>query len=242
MSNAYPIIILFAILASLLWLSRVDASPSRNPSVKNARARIDRGLIALVFAVIGARIGYVIPNLAYYQNNPFQILWMWDGGLSWIGGMAGAILSMLVLAYYKKQSFWYLLDSIAIPAVILGFASWFGCLLDGCGYGKIADFGILTPPSPDVFGVEAKRYPVQGAGAIFHLLLLPYLGLLRRRKIREGVLASVSLLFISLSNFILVFFRGDSVRLVSGIRLDAIAAIPLLVLSLGGIISRARVE
>ena len=231
-----------AILASLLWLSRVDASPSRNPSVKNARARIDRGLIALVFAVIGARLGYVIPNLAYFQNNPFQILWMWDGGLSWIGGMVGAILSMLVLAYYKKQPFWYLLDSIAIPAVILGFASWFGCLLDGCGYGKIADFGILTPLSPDVFGVEAKRFPVQGAGAIFHLLLLPYLGLLRRRKIREGVLAGVSLLLISLGNFILVFFRGDSVRLVSGIRLDAIATIPLLVLSLGGIISRARVE
>lgn len=242
MSNAYPIIMSLAILASLLWLSSVKASTTQNPSIKKSIARIDRGMIALVFAVIGARLAYVLPNLAAYQNNPIQILWMWDGGLSWIGGMLGAVISMLALASAKKQSFWFLLDSIAIPVVVIGFASWFGCLLDGCGYGKIADFGILTPPSSDVFGAEAMRYPVQGVGAIFLLLLLPYLGVLRQRKIREGVLAGVSFSLISLSNFILLFFRGDSVRLVAGIRLDAIATIPLIVLSLGGLISRAKIH
>jgi phosphatidylglycerol:prolipoprotein diacylglycerol transferase len=228
MSNVYPIIFAIGVLGSLVWLGVGGSVSGKAQTLVRAHRRIDTGTISLLGGLIGARSGYIIDRLDYFKLFPNKAFWIWDGGLSWIGAVVGVLIGVGIFAWVKHEKYLSLLDSIALPASFIGFVSWFGCLIDGCGYGREAHFGILTPPSPDIFGVELNRFPVQGAGAILHLLTILYLYNLQKRELASGILSGAALLMISLGNLLLLFFRGDSVRIISGIRLDAIATLRLV--------------
>ncbi|MEE9507814.1 MAG: prolipoprotein diacylglyceryl transferase family protein [Anaerolineales bacterium] len=231
MSNAYPIALAAGTLASLLWIG-LYVPPSRSTTPDYNLRGLDAGLWAVFMGLAGARLGFALLHLDYFKSNIQEITWFWNGGLSWIGGVLGALVGIGIYALLNKHRFWPLADTVALAAPILGFASWFGCLYDSCAYGKRADVGLLTPPSSDMFGVEASRWPVQGTGAIICLLIFLFLFTLRRRKLNDGIITTVSLSLISAGNLFLYFFRGDSIRLVNGLRLDALATVPLLLSSL----------
>jgi hypothetical protein len=124
---------------------------------------------------------------------------------------------------------------MGIPAIFISFSAWFGCLLDRCAYGAAADLGWLTPISPDLFGAEARRWPVQGAGAILSLISILVLLRLQQQKPRKGTVALVGTGMISAINLLLAFFRGDSMPLVYGIRLDGLFAGVFVILALLGL-------
>jgi phosphatidylglycerol:prolipoprotein diacylglycerol transferase len=231
MSNVYPLALAAGTLASFLWIG-LTISPSRSTTPDHNQRGLDAALWAVLLGLAGARIGYVLLHFDYFQLNPQEITWFWDGGLGWIGGVLGALSGIGLFSFINKHRFWPLADTISVAAPILGFASWFGCLFDSCAYGKLAQVGFLTPPSNDIFGFEANRWPVQGAGAILQLLIFLFLIFLRRRNLTDGVLSAVTLSLISASNLFLYFFRGDSVRLINGLRLDALVSMLLLIGSL----------
>jgi phosphatidylglycerol:prolipoprotein diacylglycerol transferase len=231
MSNVYPIALAAGTLASLLWIS-LSIPPSRSTTPEFSFRGLDASLWAFLVGIISARLGFVLLHLNYFKLNPKESIWFWDGGLSWIGAVLGALVGIAIFALINKQRFWPLADTIAVAAPILGFACWFGCLFDSCAYGKIADAGLLTPPSTDMFGVEASRWPVQGTGAIINLFIFLILLNIRQRAPKDGILSMISLSLISAGNLFLYFFRGDSIRLVNGYRLDALATIALLIISI----------
>ena len=231
MSNAYPIALAAGTLASLLWIG-LYVPPARSTTPDYNLRGLNAGLWAVFMGLAGARLGFALLHLDYFKSNIQAITWFWNGGLSWIGGVLGAVVGIGIYALFNKHRFWPLADTVAFTAPLLGFASWFGCLYDSCAYGKRADAGILTPLSSDMFGVEATRWPVQAAGAIICLLIFLLLFTLRRRKLNDGIVTTVSLSLISAGNLFLYFFRGDSIRLIYGFRLDALATVPLLLASL----------
>lgn len=79
-------------------------------------------LIWLVFpfAIIGARLGYVLNDL---QNFPTlgSMLQVWDGGLSIFGGIIGGVVAVFIFAYLKKINPLKIMD-VAAPVLILGQA------------------------------------------------------------------------------------------------------------------------
>lgn len=231
MSNVYPLALAAGTIASFLWIS-LTFPPSRSTTPAYNQRSLDAALWAVLLGLAGARTGYVLLHFNYFKHNLQEVTWFWDGGLGWIGGVVGALSGIALFSLINKHRFWPLADTISVTAPILGFTCWFGCLFDSCAYGKLANLGLLTPPSSDIFGFEANRWPVQGTGAILYLLIFLVLMNLRRRQLADGVLSATSLSLISASNLFLYFFRGDSVRLVNGLRLDALASIPLLIGSL----------
>ena len=59
---------------------------------------------AVIGVVIGGRIGYVIfYNLNFYLDNPIEILKIWQGGMSFHGGLIGVILSIFFFSKFKKK-------------------------------------------------------------------------------------------------------------------------------------------
>jgi phosphatidylglycerol:prolipoprotein diacylglycerol transferase len=232
MSNAFPLVFAAGALASLLWLGLTDpiSPPGRERTAPFAR--IDAGLLSLFTGLIGARLGYVIFHWGYFSTYPYRTLWLWEGGLSWAGGVLGALFGLGIYCHRSGQAFWALADDFAVPAALIGFAGWFGCLLDSCGYGKRADLGFLTPPASDSFGRTANRWPVQGFGAIAHVGLLLLMILTRGRKFRDGVLASLSLTIISVVHLALAFLRADPMPSISGLRIDGLASGGIMVISM----------
>lgn len=230
MPNAYPILLAFGVVTALVWLGAEGSASGRGQAIALAHRRIDVGTIAVLTGLAGGRLAYVIDRWSHFRSVPQEAFWVWDGGLSWVGAVAGVLLGIAAYAGIRRENYFPLLDTLALPALFIGFVSWFGCLLDRCGYGREASFGILTPLASNIFGVYANRFPVQAMGAIYHLIFLLYLYNLQQKNFPPGTLASTALLLISLGNFALSFFRGDAVRIVSGIRIDAIAALPLILI------------
>jgi len=137
-----------------------------------------------------------------------------------------------IYAAIRRKSFWLLADIVALPAVFFAFSAWFGCLLDGCAFGKQADFGFLTPQTSDNLDQQLHRWPVQSSGAILALGTLLILNTLRSKNLPPGTLGTLCLTLISGSNLLLSFFRGDQVPILNGLRSDGLASAFLMILGL----------
>lgn len=89
--------------------------------------------------VIGGRLGYVLfYNLSYYAANPLEVLAVWDGGMSFHGGLLGVLVAMGLYARRHHRSFFDLTDFIA-PAVPIGLgAGRVGNFINGELWGKIS--------------------------------------------------------------------------------------------------------
>ena len=77
---------------------------------------LDGVLWVTPFAIVCARIYYVIFSWADYRENPISVLYIWEGGLAIYGGVIGAVIGVAVLCRIKKIRMSTLLD-----LVLLGF-------------------------------------------------------------------------------------------------------------------------
>ncbi|MDD3394613.1 MAG: prolipoprotein diacylglyceryl transferase [Clostridia bacterium] len=82
---------------------------------------LDFALYALIFAIIGARLYYVLFSWDAYSQNLIKIFATREGGLAIYGGVIGGVLTAVVYSKIKKMNFWQLADTAA-PSLILGQA------------------------------------------------------------------------------------------------------------------------
>jgi len=125
--------------------------------LKEAKKRqIDKNIIIdsfswlLLGAIVGLRLGYVFQNLNYYFSYPIDVLKIWEGGMTFHGGLLGVITAGIIYAKIKKLSF---LDFLRIADLIvltvpLGIAvGRIGCTLINDHPGAITSlpWGIVWP-------------------------------------------------------------------------------------------------
>lgn len=95
---------------------------------------------AALGVILGGRIGYIIfYNLPYYYHHPLQMLEVWDGGMSFHGGMLGVVVAMWLYSYKMKCSVWDLTD-FAAPLVPIGLACGrLGNFINGELWGRVTN-------------------------------------------------------------------------------------------------------
>ncbi|MBO5484283.1 MAG: prolipoprotein diacylglyceryl transferase [Lachnospiraceae bacterium] len=80
---------------------------------------LDLALWDIVFAIIGARLYYVIFSWEYYKDNLIQILNIRGGGLAIYGGVIAGVITTFLFAKVRKLSFWQLADT-ACAGLLVG--------------------------------------------------------------------------------------------------------------------------
>ena len=76
-------------------------------------------IYAMIIAIIGARLYYVIFSWDFYSQHPEKIFAIRKGGLAIYGGINGGVLTAIVYSRVKKKNFWVMADTMA-PSLILG--------------------------------------------------------------------------------------------------------------------------
>lgn len=225
--NGFAAAVTLACLAGLIWLGQADQWEMGRQSTGvrlTPVERIDGALISLGAGLVGARVVFVLTHSGYYSDHMWESAWFWQGGLSWIGGAIGATAGLAAYAGARRKSLLALGDSLAVPLALLSVAGWLGCLVDGCGYGRRASFGWLTPASPDLLGNIASRWPTQTIGALIGIGLLVALLMSDRRRRRPGLTFCLAVSVLSAGSLALEFVRADPAPSMAGLRLEALGA------------------
>ena len=163
----------------------------------------------IIGIILGGRLGYIIfYNLEYYLDNFFEILMIWNGGMSFHGGLIGVILATVIFSKKHKINSYIFLDLIALVAPI------------GLFLGRIANFinSELYGRETDVFWSvkfvaidNISRHPSQIYEAIFEGLILFFLlnHFAKKDSFKNpGLISSMFLIFYSFFRFTLEFFRA----------------------------------
>ncbi len=182
-------------------------------------------MVSTVFALIGARLIFVIAMLPQIEININSILgYLINGGIVFYGGMLGSLLGVAVSAKIWKMKSNEIMDMAAPAIPLFHFWARLGCLFAGCCYGIPWHWGVVMQDSPTVI-----RFPVQFFESVCNLVIFIYiLWVERRHGTYEGNLRRY-LLSYAICRFLLEFFRGDTVRGIWPIGLSTAQIISLLI-------------
>jgi phosphatidylglycerol:prolipoprotein diacylglycerol transferase len=164
--------------------------------------------------VLGGRIGYCLfYNPGYYASHPLEVLFVWQGGMSFHGGMLGVVVSMIWFGRARGRSFWQVADFVA-PCVPTGLASGrVGNFINGELWGRVADPSL---PWAMVFrgAGDAPRHPSQVYQFLMEgLLLFVLLWWYARSAPQQGKVAAAFLCGYGVFRFIAEFFREPDAHL-----------------------------
>lgn len=110
----YGIIIACGMVGGIIIASTIAKRSGQNPD-----DYYDIALYAIVFAIIGARLYYVIFNWDYYSQDLKRIFYLREGGLAIYGGIIAAIITVFFISKIKKLNFGLVADTAA-PALVFG--------------------------------------------------------------------------------------------------------------------------
>ena len=198
---------------------------------------------AAIGSIIGARLAYVVNHLGDYDS-PLDVLKVWEGGISLLGGFFGAILLAMPEMRRRGISFWKQMDASA-PGMALGVVvGRVGDLIVGDHLGKVTDFalGYRCPPA----GVDTASLCVPGTvvhqTALYDLiltgLLLGLLLWLRRKPRYDGFLILVFAAAYGAQRIFEDFLREDVRRF--GLTGSQITSLVLVLVCGGWLLFRRR--
>jgi phosphatidylglycerol:prolipoprotein diacylglycerol transferase len=174
----------------------------------------DIALYGMISGILGARIFYVVEFWDQYSGNLREIVRIDHGGLVFYGGFICAITVVLIYCRRKKLPVLNILDIFG-PAMAIGHAfGRIGCFLNGCCYGKPSDISCAVRfpdgSAPAAAFPGQSVHPVQLYEAIFNILLAAVLVfLLRKAKLKPGMIAAIYLIAYGIARFLFELLRGD---------------------------------
>lgn len=163
----------------------------------------------VVGVIVGGRLGYCLfYKPAYYLSHPLEVFAVWEGGMSFHGGLLGVIAAMVWFAVTRKRSWLQVVDFVA-PCVPTGLAAGrIGNFINGELWGRFADpalpWAMVFPQS----GSLLPRHPSQIYQFLMEgLLLFVLLWLYAQKEHKPGQVAAVFLMGYGTFRFIAEYFR-----------------------------------
>ncbi|MBI4668491.1 MAG: prolipoprotein diacylglyceryl transferase [Elusimicrobia bacterium] len=165
--------------------------------------------LALVFGLLGSRLLYFLTNPVSWSD-----FWrIWEGGLSFTGGLLVAYAACLVYMKIKALPYLVVSDAIALGMPLALALARLGCLMAGCCWGKWSASGwaiVFNNPKcsvpAELLGVPlhpTQLYEASGALVIFAVLNF-------FKDKWKNKIPGIFVIFYGLLRFSLEFLRGDA--------------------------------
>ena len=158
--------------------------------------------------IIGGRLGYIIfYNFSYYINNFFDIFKVWEGGMSFHGGLIGIIIASILFTKKHNQDSFLYMDLVSLVAPI------------GIFFGRLANFinsELYGTPTDIPWAVtfiqvdNLSRHPSQLYEAILEGIILFIILMYFKNKDylkKPGLISGLFLIFYSIFRFFIEFVR-----------------------------------
>jgi phosphatidylglycerol:prolipoprotein diacylglycerol transferase len=202
----YGVLVALGFLAGLWTASRRGVRDGLAPE-----SIMDAGVWLILGTLIGARALYVLTywRESFAQQPWTEIFMLQHGGLVFYGGLIGATAATVIYLRQKKLPVWKFTDAMA-PSVPLGYVfGRFGCLMNGCCYGRPTDlpWAIRFPNDHETKGQPV--HPTQIYDSLLSLGLYGALAWFYRRKKFDGQIFAAYLVCYAVQRSFVETFRGD---------------------------------
>lgn len=188
--------------------------------------------------VLGGRLGYtLIYNFPYYSAHPLEVLFVWQGGMSFHGGLVGVLLALVWFSRKRRLSF-LLVGDLVVSAVPIGLGlGRLGNFINGELWGRVTDlpWGMVFPGAGPL-----PRHPSQLYEAILEgLVLVLVIYLLHRRRPPLGVPAFVFLAGYGVCRLLVELVRQPDSQLGflwGGATMGQLLSLPMILIGLVGLV------
>ena len=168
----------------------------------------------IIGIIIGGRIGYVLfYNFKYYLKNLPEILKLWEGGMSFHGGLIGVIIATIIFSKKQNQDPFIYLDIVALVAPIGIFFGRISNFINSELYGKVTniEWSVIFVKIDNFTRHPSQIYEAFLEGIILFLILIYF----RNKNFlsKPGLISSLFLVIYSIFRFSVEFFREPDEQL-----------------------------
>ena len=158
--------------------------------------------------IIGGRLGYVlIYDFNYYINNPLDIFKIWQGGMSFHGGLLGIILISIIFAKINKENPLNYLDVVSLVSPIGIFFGRISNFINSELYGTATNlpWGVKFIKIDNLYRHPSQLYEAFFEGIILFMILIYF----KRKGFLKfpGMISGMFLIFYSFFRFLIEFVR-----------------------------------
>lgn len=228
----YSLAYIFGIVIAMLFIN----NQNKKQKFMSQEAQDDWLMWAVLSIIIGGRLGYVLfYNIGYFLSNPLEILAIWQGGMSFHGGLLGSILGLWLFCRKHKVNFLQIGDIIAIIAPIGIFLGRMANFINLELYGRPTNdnFGMIFPTDP----LQLPRYPSQLFEGVFEglFIFIVLFALSKFTKIqqRRGALSGLFLILYGIGRIAIENFREPDAQIgfiFQNVTMGQILSLPLILL------------
>ncbi len=167
----------------------------------------------VISIIIGGRLGYVLfYNFSYFLHKPLEIFFIWNGGMSFHGGLLGIIVATIIFSKKKDFDKLVLLDVVSCVAPIGIFFGRIANFINGELYGKPTEL-----PWSVIFPLvdNQTRHPSQIYEALFEgvVLFLILNFIVKKNYYKKGMCSALFLVFYSIFRIISELYREPDVQI-----------------------------
>jgi len=168
----------------------------------------------VIGVILGGRLGYIIfYNLDYYLNNILESFMIWNGGMSFHGGLLGVIISTYIFSKKNNINSFLFLDLISMTApigILLGRVANF---INSELYGKESNvfWSVKFEKIDNIFRHPSQIYEAVLEGIILFILL----NFVFRKYFYKspGAISALFLIYYSIFRFFVEFTREPDIQL-----------------------------
>jgi len=199
----YGLMYMISFIAGYFMLKRLAKKKKLSVSTDDL---YDLLFFLILGVMIGGRLGYVLfYDFGSYLQRPIEILYIWQGGMSFHGGFVGVILAVLLLCKRRGWNFWEISDLVcAVAPIGLGLVR-LGNFINGELYGRptTLPWGMIFPAGGDVVRHPSQIYEALLEGLILFLIVQ----WLYRKNLYPGTVTWALIGFYGVFRFLVEFVR-----------------------------------
>lgn len=180
--------------------------------------KIDDFLVwAIAGIIIGGRLGYVLfYQLPYYLEYPMHILALWEGGMSFHGGLLGMIIATILFAKKKDINMFMVADMLAVVAPIGLFLGRLANFVNGELYGRVTHavpWAVIFPTGGEEPRHPSQLYEAGLEGVLLFIILNIVWWKIPKYRERYGLTAGLFFILYGIGRFALEVFREPDAHL-----------------------------
>jgi phosphatidylglycerol:prolipoprotein diacylglycerol transferase len=162
----------------------------------------------IIGIILGGRIGYIVfYNFSYYLDNFLDIFKIWQGGMSFHGGLLGIIVSSYIFAKKNNQNPFFYLDQVSLVAPVGIFFGRLANFINSELYGTVSDipWSVIFIKVDNLSRHPSQLYEAILEGLILFIILIYFTN--KNYLNKPGLISGLFLIFYSIFRFLVEFFR-----------------------------------